>query len=298
MNDQLSTSFEEKPFELNAWALLTAIGAVRILKDILQDLFIQNPSQTNLLIDVPLLTVFLLLLFLILKNKITTVPLWVGVVLLLLTSWSFIRLGGVEGSSEYNFMALGVMFTLCYRGWNLTLILAALFTIIVLANIDQLLHGKITSALFQSATNSHDSFYTTLIVVGVVLLYFKQLLKEETSKVRHLRRLMTIRHSLIRKQHEELLQQKSILSEATRRLSQDVQQYDDVIKEQNKAISDYVYLSTQNLKLSMARLKSVPGSYADAEGFTGRLTEQIDQLNVVVANLIDDLEKPDHDHVN
>ena len=298
MNDQISTSFDDKPFELNAWALLTAIGGVRILKDIVQDLFLPDKALTNLLIDVPLLIVFLLLLLLILKNKITTVPLWVGFVLLLLTSWSFIRLGGVEGSSEYNFMALGVMFTLCYRGWNLTLILAALCTIIVLANIDQLLHGRITSTLFRATTHSHDTFYTTIVVVGIVLLYFKHLLKEETSKVRHLRRLMTLRHSLIRKQHEELRQQKSILSEATRRLHQDVQKYDDVIKEQNKAISDYVFLSTQNLKLSMARLKSVPGSYPDAEGFTGQLTEQIDQLNVVVANLINDLEKPDHDHFN
>jgi len=278
-------------FELHAWAILTAIGAARILKDILQDLLLADEQSSNLLVDVPLLLVFVVLFMLIVKNKITTVPIWVGVTLLLLASWSFARLGGVAGSSEYNFMALTVMFTLCYRGWNLNLLLVGMFAIMLFVSIDQLQQGRITSALFQMTTHGQDSYYTTIVVVTIVLLYFKRLLIQETSKVRHLRRLMTVRHSLIKNQHEELVRQKAILSDATRRLSRDVQQYDDVIREQDKAIADYVYLSTQTLKWSMARLASVP-SLPDSNGFTERLAEQIDQLNDVVGGLIHDLEKP------
>lgn len=298
MSDYTHKTLDEKPFELSAWALLTGIGAVRILKDIVQDLFREDQRDTSLLTDVPLLLVFLFLLYLIIRNKITVVPVWVGIVLLLLTTWSFIRLGGVEGSSEYNFMALAVMYTLCYRGRDLTFILIALFGIIILVNIDQLQHGRITERLQQRTTYSHDTFYTTLTVIGVVLLYFKELLKVETSKVRDLRRLMTRRHSLIRKQHEELRQQKLILLEATRRLREDVKDYDDIIKQQNQALHDFIYLSTQNLRLSMARMQSVPGALPKSEGLTHRLTEQIVQLKGVVSRLIVELDQSDHGSIH
>lgn len=129
---------EQKPFELSTWAILTAIGCLRILKDILQDVFLSQDASTNLLIDVPLLLVFLLLLLLIIRGRFKSVPLWVGIVLLLLTTWSYIRLGGVEGSSEYNFMALPVMFSLCYRGRDLAIVVFALFLFIVIANTDQM----------------------------------------------------------------------------------------------------------------------------------------------------------------
>jgi hypothetical protein len=293
-----TTSLEQKPFELSAWAILTTIGCVRILKDILQDLFITKNTPTNLLIDIPLLVVFLILLFLILKGTLKAVPLWAGFVLLMLTVWSFVRLGGVEGSSEYNVMALGVMFTLCYRGRDLAIIVLALFVMIVFANVDQVQHGRITEWLHRVTSNSYDSFYTSVIVIGVVLLYFKEMLKVETSKIRHVRELLGTQRTLIKNQHEELLHQQAILFDATKRLDQDVQLYDDVIREQNEAINDYIYLSTQNLRLSISRMKSVPNALSDSEGLAYSLKEEIHALNTVVANLITDLEKPSHDHLN
>src|SRR5690606_32466154 len=134
----------ERPFELSTWAILTAIGCARILKDIVQDLFMPEQAMTNLLIDVPLLIVFLILLILLLIGRLKTVPLWVGLLLLVLTTWSFIRLGGVEGSSEYNFMALAMMFTLCYQGRDLAIIITTLFLFIIIANVDQMQQGRIT----------------------------------------------------------------------------------------------------------------------------------------------------------
>ncbi|HTF21845.1 MAG TPA: hypothetical protein VK658_27385 [Chryseolinea sp.] len=298
MQAPTNPTLEEKPFELSTWAILTTIGCVRILKDILQDLFMAQRSQNNLLIDVPLLLVFLLLLFLILKGSLRAVPLWVGIVLLLLTTWSFIRLGGVEGSSEYNFMALAVMFTLCYRGRDLTIIVSALFLCIVIANVDQMQHGRITIWLFKAATDSYDSFYTSVIVIGIVLLYFKEMLKVETSKVRHVRKLLGNQRSLIRKQHEELLQQQAILYEVTKRLGQDVKLYEDVIREQDETINNYIFLSTQNLRLSISHMKSIPSALPDSESLANSLKEEINALNLVVANLITDLENPSHDHLN
>jgi hypothetical protein len=291
-------SLEQKPFELSAWAILIIIGCVRILKDILQDLFIPQNSPTNLFIDIPLLVVFLILLFLILKGTLKTVPLWAGFVLLLLTTWSFVRLGGVEGSSEYNVMALAVMFTLCYRGRSLAIIVSALFIVIVFANLDQVQHGRITSWVYGGTSQGYDSFYTTLIVIAVVLLYFKEMLKVETSKMRHVRELLGNQRTLIKNQHEELLQQQAILFEANKRLDQDVQQYDDAIREQNAALNNYIYLSTQNLRLSISRMTSVPGKLPEAEGLTNSLKEEVRALNLVVANLISELENPSHDHLH
>ena len=298
MQVPVNSSLEQKPFELSAWAILTIIGCVRMLKDILQDLFIPQNSLTNLSVDIPLLIVFLVLLFLILKGTLKAVPLWAGFVLLFLTTWSFIRLGGVEGSSEYNIMALGVMFTLCYRGRSLAIIVSALFIVIVFANLDQVQHGRITSWIYGSTSNGYDSFYTTLIAIGVVLLYFKEMLKVETSKMRHVRDLLGGQRTLIRNQHEELLHQQAILSEANKRLDLDVQEYDDVIREQNAALDNYIYLSTQNLRLSISRMTSVPSKLPEAEGLTNSLKEEIRALNLVVANLITELEKPSHDHLN
>jgi len=293
-----SPLFEKKPFEIGAWGILTSIGCLRILKDIVQDLFLNKNTLTNLYIDVPLLTVFLLLLFGIVRGKLKAVPLWTGFLLLLLTSWSFVRLGGVAGSSEYNFMALGAMFALCYRGRDLIIITSALFIINVFVYVDQAQHGRITSLLFKVATNSYDSFYTSMAVICLVLLYFKEMLKVETSQVRHVRELLGSQRSLISKQHDDLVQQQSVLVEATRRLHHDVQLYDDDIRGQNEAINNYIYLSTQNLRISMSRMKSIQGSFPNDGGLDDNLKQQIDALNLVVATLITDLEKSGHDNFN
>jgi hypothetical protein len=290
--------FEQKPFELGAWAILMVIGSIRILKDIVQDLFVNQPTLTNLSIDVPLLVVFLLLIFWVTRGKLKTMPLWVGLILLLLTTWSFVRLGGVAGSSEYNFMALGVMFTLCYKDRDLIIVIAALFAINVFVYVDQVQEGRITSLLFKARTDSYDSFYTSMTLICVVLLYFKEMLKVETSQVRHVRELLSTQRSLIRKQHEDLVRQQAVLFEATRRLHHDVQSYDDDIRGQNEAISNYIYLSTQNLRISMSRIKSIPSTFPNAGGLDVNLKEQIDALTLVVANLISDLEKPGDDHLN
>ena len=291
-------SLEQKPFELSAWAILTGLGCIRMLKDILHDLFVSGESLTNLYIDVPLLVAFLLLLLWILRGKLKAVPLWLGYILLLLTTWSFIRLGGVAGSSEYNFMALAVMFTLCYRGRDLIIIILSLFLVIIFAHLDEMQNGRITTLLFKTKTDSYDSFYTSVASIGVVLLYFKDMLKVETSQMRHVRELLGRQRSLILKQHEDLLQQQSILFEATKRLHRDVQVYDDDIRGQDEALNNYIYLSTQNLRLSMSRMKSVPATFSNAKGLDNNLKEQIDELNLVVANLITDLDKPNHDRLH
>ncbi|MEJ1237171.1 hypothetical protein WBG78_03520 [Chryseolinea sp. T2] len=289
---------EEKPFEINAWAIITSIGCARMLKDIIQDLFLKQHSPTNLLIDVPVLAVFIMLLVFILRGQIKTVPLWVGFVLLIFAAWSFIRLGGVEGSSEYNFMALGVAFALCYRGKELVIILSSLFVVIVFINLDQMVQGRITTSLFRAATHSYDSYFTSMFAICVVLLIFKGMLKRETRKVRQARELIAAQHALIRRQHEELRRHRMVLVEATRRLHEDVQGYDDDIRGQDEALNNYIYLSTQNLRLSMSRMKSAPGALLNSRGLTDNLKDQIDELNLVVANLITNLEKTDHDHRN
>lgn len=298
MQAPTSPLVEQKHFELNAWAILTSIGCIRILKDIVHDLLADQGTLTNLYIDVPLLSVFLLLLILIVRRKLSDVPLWVGFVLLLFCTWSFVRLGGVQGSSEYNFMALGVMFTLCYRGRDLLILVTLLFLAIIFANVDQMQHGRITQLLFRSTTHSYDSFYTSLISIGIVLLYFKNMLKDQTNKVRHSRELLSGQRSLIRQQHMDMLQQQTTLLEVTKRLHKDVQLYDDDIREQDKAIQNYIYLATQNLRLSMSRMDSVPDSFSKIDGLDKRLKEQIDALNVVVTSLITDLENTENDRIH
>lgn len=293
MHTQIPVQPEERSFEMSGLALLSALAGLRILKDILQDIFGKNQTDLTLLIDIPLLIVFILLFILAITAKVKTVPLAIGFLLVVLTTWSYITLGGVEGTSEYNFMGLAVMITLCYRKRRLIIVLTAMFAAIAMVNIAQLMHWPIGFP-GRRMTSSHDSFFSTLITVGIALLYFKLLLKVETSKISYVRELLRSHWTQIRRRRDELFQQQALLLEVTRRLHDDVHSYDDDIREQNESIRDYVYLSTQNLRLSLSQMTAVPGTLSVETHLADRLNEQLLELNGVVDNLITELEKSGH----
>jgi hypothetical protein len=274
------------------WVVITAIASARTLKSVIQGLI--NPiNSISLTIDALVLMVFLILFFLLLFEKIQHLPIAGAILLMVLLVLSYVRLGGVAGTTEYNLMALGVLFVLAYRDRQLIFLMALYFLFIIGANLDLRHDGWLTQHVFQRTSTSLDNYFTTLITMVVLMLYFKHALVKESERVMNLRNKLRRQITTVKRQNEELEEQQKLLRFMNNRLKEEIKNQDDQINNQNKAIADYLWLSTESLQLSLQRILANARDLHGDDLLETKLNDQIAELDTVVNNLLNDLKRHD-----
>lgn len=283
-------NLQTKPFELQVWIVITAIASARTLKSVVQG-FVNPINTISLTIDGLVLVVFLTLLFLLLFEKIKHLPIAGAILLLGLLILSYIRHGGVMGTTEYNLMALGVLFVLAYQGQQLVFLIALSFLLIITANLDLRYEGWLTQHFFQRNSTSLDNYFTTFVALVVLMLYFKYALVKESERVMNSRKKLRRQVTTIRRQNEELKEQQKLLHSMNNRLKEEIKNQDNQINHQNKAIEDYLWLSTESLQLSLQRIMANARDLRGNDVLEIKLNDQIAELSTVVDNLQKDLKR-------
>lgn len=284
------TGLQEKPFELQVWIVIIAIGALRTLKSVAQDL-VHGVGAAGLAIDSLILITFVAVCLLIYHEKIRQVPLAVALVLLALLTVSFIRLGGVRGTSEYNLMALSILFVMAYDRRSLVMILALYFLAILTASIDLRVEGWMTRHFFNKTSTSLDVYFTTLLTLLAIFLYFKYALARESSRILQLRGTLDGQINTIRRQHRELEGQQRLLHDINARLKDEISRHNREIVTRNKAIQDFIWLSTESLHMPLQRITSIASDLPEDDFLERQLKEQVAGLRLVIHSLREELKQ-------
>lgn len=279
-----------KKFEMQVWLVTTVIAAARTFKAVVQDL-IGEINPTILVIDVFILVVFLALSVLIYQNKISRVPVVAGLILLALVITSYIQFGGVAGTTEYNLMGLGVLFVLVYDKRPLLWLMIIYFVCILIANLDLRANGWMSSYLLSHYSTRLDNFFTTLIAVAILILFFKNALLAESRRMLELRAKLGSQIRAVRRQHQQLEIQKLELQEANANLELEIKKHTQHIVFQNKAIEDYIRLSTQSLNSPLQNIASETETLRENSFLEEQLKIQVAELNSVVSNLKEELKR-------
>jgi glucan phosphoethanolaminetransferase (alkaline phosphatase superfamily) len=280
---------QTKPFELQVWFVVTALAGLRTLKSVVQDVTGSKINTTGLIIDLSILMIFCGLCLLIYFKKIPRIPLIVGVILLILLIFSYVQFGGVLGTTEYNLMGLGVLFALAYNRKELAFIMILYLVSILVANLDLRFNGWLTRSFFKGNSTSLDNYLTTLLTVLLIILYFKKALILESSRIIELRQKLNEQIKTIGRQKKELEEKKQFLSKVNARLEEEIRNHSDQIVRQNRAIQDYIWLSTESLQMPLQRISTSVTELSENGILETKLKEQIGELNVVVDNLKRDL---------
>lgn len=291
---QALTALQEKPFESQVWIVITAIGALRTLKSVIQGL-VQGGSILSLAIDALILLIFVAACFLIYHEKIRQVPLVVALLLLVLLTASFVRLGGVGGTSEYNLMALSILFVMAYEGRSLVLILALYFLAILTASIDLHMQGWMTRQFFHKTSTSLDVYFTITLTLLAIFLYFKNALVSESSRILQLRGKLDRRIGTIRNQHRELEGQQRLLHGINSRLKDEITRHSEEIVTKNKAIQDFIWLSTESLHIPLQRITFIARDLPDDDFLESELKKQVAELRLVIHSLREELKQHERD---
>lgn len=287
---QALTALQEKPFESQVWIVITAIGALRTLKSVIQGL-VQGGSILSLAIDALILLIFVAACFLIYHEKIRQVPLVVALLLLVLLTASFVRLGGIGGTSEYNLMALSILFVMAYEGRSLVLILALYFLAILTASIDLHMQGWMTRQFFHKTSTSLDVYFTITLTLLAIFLYFKNALVSESSRILQLRGKLDRRIGTIRNQHRELEGQQRLLHGINSRLKDEITRHSEEIVTKNKAIQDFIWLSTESLHIPLQRITFIARDLPDDDFLESELKKQVAELRLVIHSLREELKQ-------
>jgi hypothetical protein len=282
------TELQDKPFELQVWFLMTFIASLRTLKAVIQNV-LNSTSVAGYAIDSLIFLTLAGLCYAIYAGKIQRVPIIAGIVLLTLVTLSYIRLGGVQGSTEYNLMGLGVILALGYRNRNVVIMIAIFFAVTLLVNLDLSMEGKISQVLLKTISTSLDSYFTTLVTLLIMILYFKSLLLSETDRIRQLRGKLSAHLKTIKNQRGELEDQQQLLREANNILEVDIRKHTSHIMVQNRIIEDYVFLSTQSIRIPLQRIKASMSVLRDENVLEYKLKHEISALEAVIFNLEKDI---------
>lgn len=286
---QALTGLQEKPFELQVWIFITAIGALRAFKAVAQDL--AYPGAASLTVDSFIFVAFVTVCILIYRERIRHVPVLIAVILLVLLTVSFIRLGGVRGTSEYNLMALSILFVLAYKQRLLTIILAAYFLFILVASIDLRTEGWLSQHLFKKNSTSLDPYFTSLLTLLVFFLFFKNALARESARIVESRTRLGEQVRTIRRQNRELEAQQKLLRDINARLTEEINRHTREIDSQNKAIQDFIWLSTESLHLPLQRIASIVRDLPEDNFIESQLKGQVAELRLVLHSLREELQQ-------
>jgi len=285
----LLNRLQQKSFEMQVWIVITAIASLRTLKAVVQDLT-GTPDPAGLAVDVFILLTFIGLSVLIYLEKIRQVPVIVGLVLIILLTISYVQFGGVGGTTEYNIMALGVLLVLAYKKKKLTGILIVYFALVLTANLDLRFNGWLTQNFFKRYATSLDAYFTTILALLVLILYFKNALVNESKRIMELRTELGRQIRTIRRQHEELEEQ-HLLHEVNDRLEEEIRKHNHHIINQDKAIEDYIWLSTESLHIPLQRITSSAHGLRENSFLENQLKNQVAELRLVIHSLQQELKQ-------
>jgi hypothetical protein len=283
-------NLQARPFESQVWLVVTAIAALRASKAVIQDL-VNRTYLTGLIIDVLILLIFSALCLLIYFKKIQQIPLIVGLIVLVLLALSYVQFGGVLGTTEYNLMGLCVLFALAYNRKELVLLMTLYVIVLVVANWDLRTGGWLTLFFFKRISTNLDNYFTTLVTLLAIILYFKKALIWESNRINELQRDLTGQFKIIETQKEELYEQKQLIQNINATLEEDIRNHSDQIIRQNNAIRDYISLLSESLQIPLKRLVTNEGRLDASSSLESKLKEQITEFNVVVQNLKRELQQ-------
>lgn len=290
MSAPILEKLRHKDFELQVWFVTMAIAAARTLKAVVQDLTGSiNPGILST--DVLILCTFCILGILIYLDRITRVPTVAGPILLALLIFSYVQFDGILGRTEYNLMALGMLFVLVYDYRTLRWLMALYLVAIIGANYYLRAQGPMEPMPPGAASGPLDNFFTTLLAVLVLVLYFKDALIEESRRILHLREELGRKVDTITLQHQELEMRKRQLHEANANLQAQIQKHTQQIVRQNKAIEDYMRLSSESLGEPLRQIMTETNGLGDESFLERQLKQEVSELHVIVHTLREDLRR-------
>lgn len=282
--------FNERPFELQVWLIISILAGLRTLKAVVQDIITEPPTIT-LLVDASILTLIFLVYYLIISDRVRTVSIVIGILLTLLLMISYVRFGGIRGASEYNLFGMAVIISMGYSGKRLSIVLIIFLLLTVYFTIDLYYSGPLANMFFKSNTTSLDNYFSTTITLVILMLYFKNLLVSESKRIREVREQLSRQNKLIRKKNEELEKQQPLLQTAIEELDIEIGKHTRQIISQDKALGEYIILSTQLIRTPFERIKKNKEELNGSENLVGLLKNQIKELDKIILDLSNKIER-------
>ncbi|MEK6481327.1 hypothetical protein WJR50_27545 [Catalinimonas sp. 4WD22] len=253
----LDTEPSNRSFESRVLLTLTVIALVRTLGGTVQDLMGNVPWQ-GILIDSILVGIFAGTTFLAFRNKsFQNIPPLLGVILVLLLALLFIRSGGVEGTTEYNFFGLTVILCLLYNGrWQKALLIIA-FAIMIYLSYSVYVKNSLFYLLFVRNSWGYDNFLYTLTALTILIAYLQILIEEEDKKLKAKHEELKKKVRLVSIKNAKLNKQQRLLTQMNLQLKQAVGESKAYHEQRTKALQQYIEQNTKNIQIPLQNLQEV-----------------------------------------
>jgi hypothetical protein len=121
------------------------------------------------------------------------------------------------------------------------------------------------------------------------MFYFKKALINESVRVMEQRKELGDKIKIIERQNHELKEQQELLHKINRRLEREIRNHNSQIDHQDKAIRDFIWLSTESLQMPLQRILANLEDLNEKDSMETQLKSQVSELRSVVQNLKQEL---------
>lgn len=271
-------------FELQIWFLIAALTGLRTLKAVVQDL-LTNLNPVILTVDLSIFVISLVVLYLIIRGTIGTVPSFVGISLTVLVMFSYLQFGGITGTSEYNLLGLTTILALGYTGRRLFTILLIYSILLIYTSMDIFIEGPLFNFFLKGTSSDLDNFFTSLTTMVILMLYFKNLLVLENKRIWEVRGQINRQNKIIREKNAELEDQQGLIEQSIQELDQEINKHTKHLVAQNKALEEYMILSTQLIHPPFDRINKEQNKINEPGILMELLKKEIHSLDSVIGDL-------------
>lgn len=242
-----------RPFESIVLNVACIIGAIRMLVALYRD-FLNTPISDDILLDLGLFLLFAIPLTLYKSNiKLNYISIPFSIILGVLVSVNWLVTGGIEGTAEYNMVAIFFLFAMLFRGTTLLLFLFFLaldqvFLLYLWYEKTDLIQ-KYIYPLGGGVLSPTEPIHFVLMAVAVTIsmFYLKNKFDDRRIHLEQKKYELSVKSLELDEQNWLLSEQKKELELINEMLEEKVDARASELSHQNGAIEEYLYVSLKGI---------------------------------------------------
>jgi len=273
---------KDRPFESKIILIVSFLAVLRILFELVEDVFAKSVWQE---IGTELLVLFIvsLLMYRLYKNKQkTTISIYFFIIIPAILTINFIQFNGVIGNNEYNIYAVVVFFTLVLDKKLSGIFFLYFVLLIILAMYSLYTQNILFKTFFLKNYSQSTAFIFTAFFILFMLLSAKIFINLEEKKMNEMMTAYDAKIALSKKHNIRLLQDQLVLKKAQSKLEFESNRRKDSLEEKNLAIQKYINDNTSAIQKPLKELLKEIDDFKDEESeYRSFLVVSAEELKII-----------------
>ena len=293
--NKFSKLFDDRTYESQVIVLVSGLATLRVAIAAFSGVLFNTHKTFQLINEFVLLAIFAGMLWYSIKNQNSTkISPLLGVLIIILLGINFVQFDGTAGTSEFNYFSGIYLIVVLYTGVPLSILLG--FQLLLLAGLIaiQLTDQSILAPFLIKTDVIYIDFIFSLISISILNYFLKKITIDKTDKLEQLSAVLSKNTAEMKRKNHQLIEQGKQLQALHQYLESEIKQRGESLEAQNEAIEKYIFYNTDHINEPLKKLTNAIKNHPNKSMLDSLLHITSNELNEVVLNIKETLERDGH----